>query len=141
MNRFNCRLTLKKDRPIPVISDRNGIFMFNNGAMKLGISRKTGLIEYYSVGKINYISARAFEPTVIVDNEDPWGMKVKRFDEIDGVFKLSSPSECARFCGIRKKTLAPVRVIEDGEVRTVVCLLYTSPSPRDGLLSRMPSSA
>ena len=25
--------------------------------------------------------------------------------------------------------------------RTVSCLLYTSPSPRDGLLSRMPSSA
>ena len=24
---------------------------------------------------------------------------------------------------------------------TEVCLLYTSPSPRDGLLSRMPSSA
>ena len=28
------------------------------------------------------------------------------------------------------------------EVRTIcACLLYTSPSPRDGLLSRMPSSA
>ena len=25
--------------------------------------------------------------------------------------------------------------------RVSVCLLYTSPSPRDGLLSRMPSSA
>ena len=25
--------------------------------------------------------------------------------------------------------------------RFVICLLYTSPSPRDGLLSRMPSSA
>ena len=25
--------------------------------------------------------------------------------------------------------------------KIVVCLLYTSPSPRDGLLSRMPSSA
>ena len=25
--------------------------------------------------------------------------------------------------------------------RNVSCLLYTSPSPRDGLLSRMPSSA
>ena len=25
--------------------------------------------------------------------------------------------------------------------RDVTCLLYTSPSPRDGLLSRMPSSA
>ena len=26
-------------------------------------------------------------------------------------------------------------------VDDIVCLLYTSPSPRDGLLSRMPSSA
>ena len=27
------------------------------------------------------------------------------------------------------------------ETRRGICLLYTSPSPRDGLLSRMPSSA
>src|SRR5665647_1907501 len=26
-------------------------------------------------------------------------------------------------------------------VELIICLLYTSPSPRDGLLSRMPSSA
>ena len=31
--------------------------------------------------------------------------------------------------------------LNSDELRTVVCLLYTSPSPRDGLLSRMPSSA
>ena len=32
---------------------------------------------------------------------------------------------------------------EDGVIQGVLetCLLYTSPSPRDGLLSRMPSSA
>ena len=28
-----------------------------------------------------------------------------------------------------------------GLVDDTICLLYTSPSPRDGLLSRMPSSA
>ena len=28
-----------------------------------------------------------------------------------------------------------------GSKRRYACLLYTSPSPRDGLLSRMPSSA
>ena len=40
------------------------------------------------------------------------------------------------------------REFEDGELTTaqrrllrIGCLLYTSPSPRDGLLSRMPSSA
>ena len=26
-------------------------------------------------------------------------------------------------------------------MQIIICLLYTSPSPRDGLLSRMPSSA
>ena len=35
------------------------------------------------------------------------------------------------------------QVILSGEVksRTYICLLYTSPSPRDATLSRMPSSA
>ena len=30
---------------------------------------------------------------------------------------------------------------QNKSVQNVSCLLYTSPSPRDGLLSRMPSSA
>ena len=30
---------------------------------------------------------------------------------------------------------------EIGSYHSIGCLLYTSPSPRDGLLSRMPSSA
>ena len=41
---------------------------------------------------------------------------------------------------------AVVDVEFDGDLPTILnaletCLLYTSPSPRDGLLSRMPSSA
>ena len=32
-------------------------------------------------------------------------------------------------------------LVDGAEHATYVCLLYTSPSPRDGLLSRMPSSA
>ena len=37
----------------------------------------------------------------------------------------------------------PFRILskEGSEVMLETCLLYTSPSPRDGLLSRMPSSA
>ena len=30
---------------------------------------------------------------------------------------------------------------DTSELKHITCLLYTSPSPRDGLLSRMPSSA
>ena len=38
---------------------------------------------------------------------------------------------------------ADVALAQDvaGGVVSNICLLYTSPSPRDGLLSRMPSSA
>ena len=35
---------------------------------------------------------------------------------------------------------APDFLLADNELVNI-CLLYTSPSPRDGLLSRMPSSA
>ena len=35
-----------------------------------------------------------------------------------------------------------ILLFEDDDLKwTEICLLYTSPSPRDGLLSRMPSSA
>ena len=37
--------------------------------------------------------------------------------------------------------LAVVLVGEDPASKVYVCLLYTSPSPRDATLSRMPSSA
>ena len=32
-------------------------------------------------------------------------------------------------------------VAQNAGISSLLCLLYTSPSPRDGLLSRMPSSA
>ena len=39
---------------------------------------------------------------------------------------------------VKAMALARSYLAEDGYT---ICLLYTSPSPRDGLLSRMPSSA
>ena len=43
--------------------------------------------------------------------------------------------------GITTEQRIQVSTLADGEVLADTCLLYTSPSPRDGLLSRMPSSA
>ena len=53
---------------------------------------------------------------------------------------------------VEKQKNAGIDIVSDGETskisyatyvkdRYTGCLLYTSPSPRDGLLSRMPSSA
>ena len=66
-----------------------------------------------------------------------------------GVPKLNAPldastavngSDVAKLIKYIVKGFAD-RVEIDGELYSNACLLYTSPSPRDGLLSRMPSSA
>ena len=53
-------------------------------------------------------------------------------------FIFSMQSKWEQICGANvAKHSKPVRL----ERKILYCLLYTSPSPRDGLLSRMPSSA
>ncbi len=42
---------------------------------------------------------------------------------------------------IRANDLERFQNVKEGLQQYYSCLLYTSPSPRDGLLSRMPSSA
>ena len=52
---------------------------------------------------------------------------------LDGVVESVEPHGTGYVTRIRY----PAEIFEPGNI----CLLYTSPSPRDGLLSRMPSSA
>ena len=46
----------------------------------------------------------------------------------------------SKFVGTKIKDLAK-KLKRRKDTKISSCLLYTSPSPRDGLLSRMPSSA
>ena len=55
--------------------------------------------------------------------------------EVDGDLKIELPEGAQRVASMFRYFL--IR----GENLDRICLLYTSPSPRDGLLSRMPSSA
>ena len=64
----------------------------------------------------------------------------------DGLFLPGSPDGMAAFPGkgkevilVRNHEINPGAPSSSGPFGN--CLLYTSPSPRDGLLSRMPSSA
>ncbi len=120
VNRFNCRLT-PVDRALispPVKAESTLTFASDNRL--LGINRKTGLVDYFSVNGIDYLLQDAFRLLVIKDYPDPWGMKVDAFREVEGSFSLMTSEESARFAGIEQSRLEPVRVIEDGAVRTVV---------------------
>ena len=60
-------------------------------------------------------------------------------DSGQSVMEMSHRSKW--FDAIIKDTEATLRRVMNIPDNYKVCLLYTSPSPRDGLLSRMPSSA
>ena len=49
--------------------------------------------------------------------------------------------QIANKVGVREQGSLPSQPDLKGNEQCKACLLYTSPSPRDGLLSRMPSSA
>ena len=76
------------------------------------------------------------EGALLLTEDNAWFLCDSRYtaqavEEVQG----AEVKECA---AIRIETIAALAE-EFGLVR--ICLLYTSPSPRDGLLSRMPSSA
>ena len=78
----------------------------------------------------NSVSKRYDDGFVAVDGLD---LEVK-----DGEFLvLLGPSGCGKSTTLRM--LAGLEEVTNGEIQ--ICLLYTSPSPRDATLSRMPSSA
>ena len=64
-----------------------------------------------------------------------------KFSRLEGTVEIM---KIIRLPGTAERTKI-IRLEETEErtkiIRLVGCLLYTSPSPRDGLLSRMPSSA
>ena len=57
--------------------------------------------------------------------------------EVDGAAYWMSENGFFRYAG----RLESLSCLVEDHVYDGICLLYTSPSPRDGLLSRMPSSA
>ena len=66
--------------------------------------------------------------------------------EVDGLLEKNKAGGAGEFMAVNGA--GDKAVVVDWSVKAVVvdwlvkaCLLYTSPSPRDGLLSRMPSSA
>ena len=55
--------------------------------------------------------------------------------------KTERPSIAIGKAKIEKEKLAKAKTKDEENDSSKVCLLYTSPSPRDGRISRMPSSA
>jgi len=120
MNRFDCRLKVIDKKPAPVLRPKKDKIAFKTKDLEVIINTRTGLVDRYRVGGRDCVSSKAFEPIVIADNEDPWGMLKCSFRKVVGRFKLMSKKDGTKFSGLKVGTLDSVRIIEDGPVRSVV---------------------
>lgn len=109
--------------------DVRDFFAFDNGDLHAVVSGTTGLIENLSLNGKDYLK-QAGAVEIIKNTCDPWGFAYNQHKENLGRFDLLSETEAAKFAGVDSARLCPVRVIEDGEVRTVVEALFGFESSR-----------
>lgn len=140
MNRFDCRIEMLDSKPAPSLQEENGAFLFQTDELTVRINACTGLMDQYIVNGISYLQEGAFCPQVIEDNADSWRMDTNRFEPVIGQFQLMEQRAGSEFSGIKDKLLPSVRVIEDGEVRTVIEALLEYRSSVICLTYKLPKS-
>ncbi len=102
--------------------ERSLILPQNGGCVE--IDPESGLVQRFECRGIPLLLPGALQLLVMDDYPDPWGMKVRAFRDLKGRFELMTPKEAASYSKSGAEKLPPVRIIEDGPVRTVVEALF-----------------
>lgn len=139
ISRFVCRLR-RVPEPEPA-EDTAGDVVVERPLSRVRIARETGLLEEYTVRGETVLGAHAGRIIAIDDTADPWGMTEDRFDGKATPFALLSEEAAARFAGLSEGLLEPVRVVEDGPVRTVVEALFGFRTSRAAVQYIIPKSS
>ncbi len=124
VSRFACRLRKIPRSPAPPLRPVDGVYRHRGAGCAADIDGRTGLLARYCVDGVTYVDRGAFRPLVMRDSADPWGMQARSFRDRAGEFLLLAPRDAAAFAGVAAHELPPVRVIEDGPVRTIVEALF-----------------
>jgi len=123
MNHFSCRL--KEVVPDQKAHGQSGSEIeVRSEDARVIVDTQSGCIKAYRVKGRDYLSPGAFRVLIVEDDPDPWGMRIDSFRNVEGSFTLMTKEESARFAGVSHPELDPVRIIEDGPVRTVVEALF-----------------
>ncbi len=124
MNRFSCRLEKTPDKPVLPTRPAGQPVRISAPWGEVVISGRTGLIDRFRVGSQDFVKKGAFQPVVMHDNSDPWGMSVRSFRREAGRFRLMTEAKASWFSGDGAGSAESVRVVEDGPVRVVVEVLF-----------------
>ncbi|MCQ6561380.1 glycoside hydrolase family 38 N-terminal domain-containing protein [Paenibacillus mendelii] len=120
MSRFDCKAELLPKKPVPALTTSGDKLIFRTDRLSVVINTMTGLIDEYAVDGRHALKPGACLPIVVNDNGDSWRMDVNGFRDVMGQFQLMPAGEGTDFSGVDTRLLPSVRVIEDGDVYTVV---------------------
>ncbi len=127
MTRFNLRAEALPQRPVFEAKCEGECYVFEGLRYAARLNRRTGLLESYVADGTEYIQQPTGKIITIADDEDPWGMRVQGYQKVTGTLAPVSAEETAVICGIEQAELAPVHIIEDGPVRTIIeCVVASS---------------
>lgn len=118
---FICSTRLAPERPTPVTQQ----LLFEQERCVIRISAATGLIESLAYDGQELLGPQAGALVVYKDEDDPWGITAKSYRERLDSFTLADSRRAARICGNGCETIEPVRIIEDGPVRSIVEAIFT----------------
>lgn len=124
VSRFDCRLSsLSKKKSIPQLRGGDRIVIRGEDqVVEIGI--RSGLVESWKTAGRELVMPGSFAIVSYRDDADPWGMTPRDYSFERGRFELCDPKSAAWYAGIAGADLEPVRVIEDGAVRTIVEAIF-----------------
>lgn len=124
MNRFDCTFEKLPSKPHIIKDEEKNYITFKTKTLDIAINKQTGFLDRYIVNGQSIVADNMFQPIIINDIVDSWARFEISFQDIAGIFELMNSSETADFADAAQNSLSPVRVIEDGPVRTVVEVLF-----------------
>lgn len=119
ISRFDCKLEELAEKPRLCVNEDKDYILFESPMMQAKINKRTGLIDSCIVNGKEYLKQNAFSLDVYRDDEDPWGMRVRGWNDKIGSFQPLSGKDIAAFLAL-KKEIPSVRCIENGDVRTTI---------------------
>lgn len=137
MSRFDCSFRVVPQKPKINLKPQRGSIVFKNDRMKVKINTRTGLVDSYKVDGREILKSGAFQLLALDDDEDPWHMRSRSYGKLLGAFKLMDRKSGAIFSGV-KNPIGSVRVIEDGDARSVVEAVFSYENSRACMRYKLP---
>ena len=124
VNRFDCHLQTLPERP-SVICDLTvkDEYIFQNNDMTCVLDTGTGWLKSWIVNGEEFAGAEFGRLDVYHDTCDPWLINGKEISEFQDSFHLLGRRESAKLAGCERESVSPIRIVEDGDVRTCVEVL------------------